>query len=355
MKYNIALLRGDGIGPEIVDSAVRVLEEVGKKYGHEFSFTPYLIGGAALDACGIPLPEETVTGCLASDSVLLGAVGGPKWDTLPGNIRPEKALLGIRAAMELFTNLRPAKLYPALKGDCPLRSDIVENGFDIMIVRELTGGIYFGERGMREGKYGEEAYDTECYSRMEIERIAKVAFETARKRNKKLTSIDKANVLESSRLWRKVVHEMAEQYPDVECVDMLVDNAAMQLVRNPAQFDVIVTSNMFGDILSDEASQITGSIGMLPSASLGNTKRGLYEPIHGSAPDIAGQGKANPIATILSAAMMLLYSFDLAEESECIVNAVDKVLNAGYRTADIAHGGDSLSTTEITDKIIENL
>ncbi len=355
MKYNIALLKGDGIGPEIVDSAVRVMEEVGKKYGHEFVFTPYLIGGAALDACGIPLPEDTVSGCLASDSVLLGAVGGPKWDTLPGNIRPEKALLGIRAAMELFTNLRPAKLYPALKGDCPLRSDIVENGFDIMIVRELTGGIYFGERGMREGKYGEEAYDTECYSRMEIERIAKVAFETARKRNKKLTSIDKANVLESSRLWRKIVHEMAEQYPDVECVDMLVDNAAMQLVRNPAQFDVIVTSNMFGDILSDEASQITGSIGMLPSASLGNTKRGLYEPIHGSAPDIAGQGKANPIATILSAAMMLLYSFDLKEESDCIVNAVDKVLEAGYRTADIAHGGEYLSTTEITDKIIENL
>jgi len=355
MNYNIALLKGDGIGPEIVDSAVRVLEVIGKKYGHVFNFTPYLIGGCAIDATGEPLPKETVEGCLSSDSVLLGAVGGPKWDTLPGNMRPEKALLGIRAAMELFTNLRPAKLYPALKGDCPLREDIVANGFDIMIVRELTGGIYFGERGMREGKFGEEAYDTECYSRMEIERICKVAYETAMKRNKKLISIDKANVLDSSRLWRKIVHEMEKDYPDVECADMLVDNAAMQLVRNPAQFDVIVTTNMFGDILSDEASQITGSIGMLPSASLGYTTRGLYEPIHGSAPDIAGKNIANPIATILSAAMMLLYSFNLKVESEAIVNAVDKVLEAGYRTADLAHGAPSLSTTEITDKIIENL
>ncbi len=355
MTYHIALLKGDGIGPEIVDSAVRVLEVIGKKYGHEFIFTPYDIGGCSIDRHGVPLTEETVAGCLASDSVLLGAVGGPKWDTLPGNMRPEKALLGIRAAMGLFTNLRPAKLYPALKGDCPLREDIVANGFDIMIVRELTGGIYFGERGMREGKYGEEAYDTECYSRMEIERIAKVAFETARKRNKKLTSIDKANVLDTSRLWRKIVHEMAEQYPDVTCVDMLVDNAAMQLVRDPAQFDVIVTSNMFGDILSDEASQITGSVGMLPSASLGETTRGLYEPIHGSAPDIAGQNKANPIATILSAAMMLLYSFGLSEESDCIVNAVDKVLNDGLRTADLAHGAPALGTVEMTDAIIRNI
>lgn len=355
MKYNIGLLRGDGIGPEIVDSAVRVLEAVGKKYGHEFVFTPYDIGGAAIDKYGIPLPEATVEGCLASDSVLLGAVGGPKWDTLPGHLRPEKALLGIRAAMGLFTNLRPAKLYPALAGECPLREDIVSEGFDIMIVRELTGGIYFGERGVREGKYGEEAYDTECYSRMEIERIARVAFESARLRNKKLTSIDKANVLESSRLWRRVVHEMALEYPDVECNDMLVDNAAMQLVRNPRQFDVIVTSNMFGDILSDEASQITGSIGMLPSASLGDTTRGLYEPIHGSAPDIAGQNKANPIATILSAAMMLLYSFGLTEESDAIVSAVDKVLNMGLRTADLAHGKPALTTVEMTDKIIENL
>ena len=355
MRYNIALLRGDGIGPEIVDSAVRVLEAVAKKFAHEFVFTPYLIGGASIDAYGIPLTDETIEGCLASDSVLLGAVGGPKWDTLPGHLRPEKALLGIRAAMGLFTNLRPAKLYPALKDECPLRADIVANGFDIMIVRELTGGIYFGERGMREGKYGEEAYDTECYSRMEIERIAKVAFETAMKRNRKLISIDKANVLDTSRLWRKIVHEMAADYPEVECTDMLVDNAAMQLVRNPAQFDVIVTTNMFGDILSDEASQITGSIGMLPSASLGSSTRGLYEPIHGSAPDIAGKNIANPIATILSAAMMLLYSFGLSAESDAIVGAVDKVLNEGYRTADLAHGGESLGTVEITDKIIERL
>jgi len=355
MKMNIALLSGDGIGPEIVDSAVKVLSAVADKFGHEIVFTPYDIGGVAIDQHGKPLPEETVAGCLAADSVLLGAVGGPKWDTLPGNMRPEKALLGIRSAMGLFTNLRPAKLYPALSGECPLRSDIVENGFDIMIVRELTGGIYFGERGMREGQYGEEAYDTESYSRMEIERIIRVAFETARKRRKHLTSIDKANVLETSRLWRKIFHEIAAEYPDVTAVDMLVDNAAMQLVRNPAQFDVIVTSNMFGDILSDEASQITGSIGMLPSASTNETRRGLYEPIHGSAPDIAGQNKANPIATILSAAMMLLYSFDLKAESDAIVSAVDKLLADGYRTADLAHGGAALSTTEVTEKIIERI
>ena len=355
MHYNIALLRGDGIGPEIVDSAVRVLKAVGEKFGHTFTFTPYLIGGCAIDACGEPLPRETVEGCLNADSVLLGAVGGPKWDQLPGHLRPEKALLGIRAAMELFTNLRPAKLYPALKDECPLREDIVAGGFDLMIVRELTGGIYFGERGMREGKYGEEAYDTECYSRMEIERIARVAFETAKKRNKRLCSIDKANVLDTSRLWRKIVHEIAEEYPDVTVSDMLVDNAAMQLVRNPAQFDVIVTSNMFGDILSDEASQITGSIGMLPSASLGTTTRGLYEPIHGSAPDIAGKHIANPIATILSGAMMLLYSFGLSAESDAIVRAVDSALNDGLRTADLAHGAPALSTEQMTDEIIRRL
>ena len=355
MNFNIALLKGDGIGPEIVSSAVRVLVAVGEKFSHTFNFTDYDIGGAALDKHGIPLPEETVSGCLASDSVLLGAVGGPKWDTLPGNLRPEKALLGIRAAMELFTNLRPAKLYPALKDECPLRADIVERGFDIMIVRELTGGIYFGERGMREGKYGEEAYDTESYSRMEIERIVRVAYDAAMKRDKRLISIDKANVLDTSRLWRKIVEEISAEYPEVSYSHMLVDNAAMQLVRCPSQFDVVVTTNMFGDILSDEASQITGSIGMLPSASLGSTKRGLYEPIHGSAPDIAGKNIANPIATILSAAMMLLYSFDLREESDAIVSAVDKVLEAGYRTADLAKGAEALTTTEITDKIIENL
>ena len=357
MNYNIALLKGDGIGPEIVTSAVKVLEKVGEKYGHTFNFTDYLIGGIAIDTVGEGLPKETVDGCLASDSVLLGAVGGPKWDTLPGNQRPEKALLGIRSAMGLYTNLRPAKLYPALKDASPLRADIVEKGFDIMMVRELTGGIYFGERGRREGKYGPEAYDTEAYSVMEIERIAKVAFETARKRNKKVISVDKANVLESSRLWRETVHRIAEDYPDVECTDMLVDNTAMQIVRNPAQFDVVVTSNMFGDILSDEASQITGSIGMLASASLGDTTRGLYEPIHGSAPDIAGQNKANPIATILSCAMMLRYSFSLMEEADCIEEAVNKVLDKGYRTADLAMGKDipTLSCTEITEKILAEI
>ena len=355
MKLNIGLLKGDGIGPEIVDSAVRVLEKIADKFGHEFCFTPYLIGGAAIDATGAPLPEETVKGCLASDSVLLGAVGGPKWDNLPGNVRPEKALLGIRAAMGLYTNLRPARLYAALKDDSPLRPDLVEKGFDIMIVRELTGGIYFGDRGYREGKYGEEAYDTEQYSRMEIERIARAAFEAARVRGKKVTSIDKANVLETSRLWRKTVHEIAAEYPDITVTDMLVDNAAMQLVRNPSQFDVIVTSNMFGDILSDEASQITGSIGMLPSASIGATKVGLYEPIHGSAPDIAGQNKANPIATILSAAMMLRYAFALEAEAQAIEDAVNRVLDAGLRTADIAHGEEALGTVEMTDAILAQI
>ena len=355
MEFKIALVKGDGIGPEIVDSAVRVLEKIGQTFGHTFHCTPYLAGGCAIDATGIPLPQETVDGCLAADSVLLGAVGGPKWDKNPGNLRPEKALLGLRAALGLFTNLRPAKIYPALAGDCPLRPDIVADGFDMVMVRELTGGIYFGERGRREGKYGPEAYDTEAYSVMEIERIARVAFETARKRRKNVISIDKANVLETSRLWRETVHRIAAEYPDVTCTDMLVDNAAMQLVRNPAQFDVVVTTNMFGDILSDEASQITGSIGLLPSASLGSTKRGLYEPIHGSAPDIAGQNKANPIATILSAAMMLRYSFDLGAEADAIEAAVDRVLNKGLRTADLGGGEASLGCTEMTDAILAEL
>ena len=356
MKFNIALVRGDGIGPEIVDSAVRVLEKVGEKYGHEFCTTPYLAGGSAIDACGVPLPEETVQGCLASDSVLLGAVGGPKWDGLPGDRRPEKALLGLRSALGLYTNLRPAKLYAPLRESCPLRADIVAEGFDLMMVRELTGGIYFGERGRREGAYGPEAYDTEAYSVMEIERIARAAFDAARKRRGHVTSIDKANVLETSRLWRETVHRVAEDYPDVMLSDMLVDNAAMQLVRRPSQFDVVVTSNMFGDILSDEASQITGSIGLLPSASLGATKRGLYEPIHGSAPDIAGQDRANPIATILSAAMMLRYSFDLAGEADCIERAVDSALADGLRTADIAApGAESLGCRAMTDAILTRI
>ncbi|MBQ8202255.1 MAG: 3-isopropylmalate dehydrogenase [Clostridia bacterium] len=357
MEKNIALLRGDGIGPEIVDSAVKVLEVIAEKFGHKFNFTPYLIGGAAIDATGNPLPQETVDGCLAADSVLLGAVGGPKWDTLPANLRPEKGLLGIRSAMGLYTNLRPAKLYPALKEECPLRADIVAQGFDLMMVRELTGGIYFGERGRREGKYGPEAWDTEAYSVMEVERIARAAFEAARKRRKNVISIDKANVLETSRLWRETVHRIAEEYPDVSCADMLVDNAAMQLVRRPSQFDVVVTSNMFGDILSDEASQITGSIGMLPSASLGATTRGLYEPIHGSAPDIAGQDKANPIATVLSAAMMLRYAFDMMDEADCIEKAVDKVLEDGIRTADIvgSSGIEAIGCKQMTEEIIKRL
>ena len=356
MKYNIALVKGDGIGPEIVDSAVRVLEKIAGKYGHEFIFTPYLAGGAAIDAYGVPLPEETVNGCLSSDSVLLGAVGGPKWDDQPPANRPEKAILGLRAAMGLFTNLRPAKIFPALQDACTLRPDIAKKGFDLVIVRELTGGIYFGERGRREGANGPEAYDTECYSVMEIERIARVAFETAMKRRKSVVSIDKANVLESSRLWRETVNRIASDYPDVSVEHMYVDNAAMQLVRDPSHFDVVLTSNIFGDILSDEASQITGSIGMLASSSLGSGTRGLYEPIHGSAPDITGLGIANPIATILSAAMMLRYSFGLLQEADNIEDAVNKTLDDGIRSADIAKPGQpAAGTAQMTDEILRRI
>lgn len=355
MNYKIALLKGDGIGPEIVESACLVLEKIGEKYGHVFEFTPFLMGGCAIDACGEPLPKETVEGCLNSDSVLLGAVGGPKWDKLPGSQRPEKGLLGIRAAMGLYTNIRPARLYPSLAAESPLRADIAEKGIDLVMFRELIGGIYFGERGRLDD--GKTAYDTEKYSVYEIERIAHAAFKAARLRKKKVTSIDKANVLESSRLWRETVHKVAEQYPDVICEDMLVDNAAMQMVKNPAQFDVIVTSNIFGDILSDEASQVTGSIGLLPSASVGDSTVGLYEPIHGSAPDIAGTGKANPIATILSAAMMLRYAFSLENEAKAIENAVDSVLADGFRTADIlgASKVTPLTCSEMTAKILERI
>ncbi len=356
MKFNIALVKGDGIGPEIVDSTVRVLEKVAEKFGHEFVFTPYLAGGCAIDATGVSLPEETVEGCLASDSVLLGAVGGPKWDSQPPENRPEKALLGLRSALGLFTNLRPAKIYSALTDACMLRPDIIEKGYDLVIVRELTGGIYFGERGRREGTNGPEAYDTECYSVMEIERIARVAFETAMKRRKNIVSVDKANVLESSRLWRETVNRIAAEYPEVEVDHMYVDNAAMQLVRDPSRFDVVLTSNMFGDILSDEASQITGSIGLLASASLGTGTRGMYEPIHGSAPDIAGTGKANPVATILSGAMMLRYSFGLEAEADAIEAAVDAALSDGIRTADIAREGEAIvNTVQMTDEIISRL
>ena len=335
MEYDIAIINGDGIGSEITPEAVNVLEAIGRKFNHNFKFIPVLMGGCAIDETGIPLPQETIDICLKSDSVLLGAIGGPKWDHLKGYERPEAGLLSLRSKMGLYANIRPAFLYKPLKNASPLRADITERGFDITIVRELTGGIYFGERGRRNTENGVEAYDTERYSEMEIKRIAKIAFETAMVRNKKLISIDKANVLESSRLWRETVHEMAKTYPEVELSDMLVDNAAMQLVKDPSQFDVILTSNMFGDILSDEAAMITGSIGMLASASFGDSKRGLYEPIHGSAPDIAGQDKANPLATILSAAMMLKYSFGLHRECAAIEDAVNNVLLTGARTLDI--------------------
>lgn len=336
MKYNIAVLDGDGIGPEICAGAIEVLGRIGEKFGHEFVFEHYPIGGYAIDKCGDPLPQETIDGCLAADSVLLGAVGGYKWDDMPVDKRPEKGLLRIRKAMGLYSNIRPAKLWRNLAKASPLKFEYVKDGIEIIIVRELTGGIYFGERGVGADENGDFAWDTEKYSVKEIERITRIACELASKRSKKLMSIDKANVLESSRLWRKTVHEFcAKNYPQIEVTDMLVDNMAMQIVKNPAQFDVVVTNNMFGDILSDEAAQVTGSIGMLASSSLGDTKRGLYEPIHGSAPDIAGQDVANPIATILAAAMMLRDSFDLTEEYAAIEIGVQKVLDSGYRTADI--------------------
>ena len=351
MNLSIALLKGDGIGPEIVDSAVQVLQKVAEKYGHTFRFSEYLLGGIAIDETGVPLPQETLDGCLAADSVLLGAVGGPKWDNLPAEIRPEKGLLGIRKAMGLYTNLRPAKLYPSLIGKCLLHPDTVKNGFDLLIVRELTGGIYFGERGRGD----DFAWDTEKYSVAEVERIARVAFDLAMKRNKKLTSVDKANVLESSRLWRETVINVSKDYPEVELNHMYVDNCAMQLVRNPKQFDVIVTSNIFGDILSDEASMIAGSIGMLASASLSGGKLGLYEPIHGSAPDIAGQGIANPLATILSVAMMLRYSLNQSEAADAIEAAVSKVL-LNNRTPDIYEEGmNKVSTDEMGDLVCAEL
>ncbi len=352
MDYKITVLPGDGIGPDIIEETLQVLKLIGEKYGHNFNLTEADMGGIAIDKHGVPLPQSTIDACKSSDAVLLGAVGGPKWDTLPGHLRPEAGLLGIRAALGLYANLRPAIIYSALKDASPLKSEIISNGIDIMVIRELTGGIYFGKRGRLETEGGESAYDTEMYSKAEIVRIAKVGFETAMKRGKKLMSVDKANVLESSRLWRQVVEEVAKDYPEVSLNHMYVDNAAMQLVRNPAQFDVILTSNIFGDILSDEASMITGSIGMLPSASLGSTKLGLYEPIHGSAPDIAGQNKANPIATILSLAMMLRYSLDLPAEADAIESAVVRVLDKGYRTGDIASAGTTVVGTKEMGKII---
>lgn len=356
MKLHFALLRGDGIGPEIVQEALKVLDAAGKKFQFSIEYTDALMGGCAIDATGVPLPQETIDSCLASDAVLLGAVGGYKWDTLPGNLRPEAGLLGIRGALGLFANLRPAKIYGPLKGACPLREDIIGDSMDIMVVRELTGGIYFGKRGREMVDGVEAAYDTEYYTAKEVERIARVAFETARKRSHKVHNIDKANVLESSRLWRETVLRVAKDYPDVELQHLYIDNAAMQLVRNPKQFDVIVASNIFGDILSDEASQVAGSIGMLASASLGEGKRGLFEPIHGSAPDIAGKGIANPLATILSAAMMLRYSLDQSKAADAIEAAVEKVLMDGYRTPDIyTDGCKKVGTVEMGDAVVAAL
>lgn len=357
MNKKIAVIKGDGIGPEIVNEAEKVLNKIGEKYGHTFEYTDVLMGGCAIDATGVPLPQETIDICLESDSVLLGAVGGPKWDTLPGNLRPEAGLLGIRGAMKLFANIRPAKLIPALAGACPLKDEITKNGLDLVIVRELIGGAYFGERDTHVDENGvKHASDSMAYADYEVERICRVAFDMARKRGKKVHSVDKANVLDSSRLWREVAHKVAKDYPDVEFQDILVDNTAMQLVHNPAQFDVMVTENLFGDILSDEASMITGSLGMIPSASLGEGSLGLYEPIHGSAPDIAGQNKANPLATILSVAMMLRYSFDMSEEADAVEKAVDEVLADGYRTGDImSEGMKCVTCSEMGDLVAQKI
>ncbi|MCL1882823.1 MAG: 3-isopropylmalate dehydrogenase [Defluviitaleaceae bacterium] len=351
-KYNIATISGDGIGPEIVVEAIHVLEKIGKLFNHSFTFTEVLAGGIAIDKVGVPLPDETVDVCKKSDAVLLGAVGGWKWDVLPGNMRPERALLGLRGALGLYANLRPAVLHDALKGACPLRADIAAGGIDIMIVRELTGGMYFGDRGRKETDLGLAAWDTEMYATEEVRRIAITAFEMARKRKKHLTNVDKANVLESSRLWREVILDVAKNYPDVTLDHLYIDNAAMQIIRDPSSYDVMVTTNMFGDILSDEASQITGSIGMLPSASLNKDNFGMYEPIHGSAPDIAGQDKANPIATILSTAMMLQYTFGLDKEANAIEAAVTEVLKSGARTGDIMSEGMRLVGTKEMGRLV---
>lgn len=353
MQKNIAVIRGDGIGPEIVNESIKVLDAIAKKYNHTFKYEDVDMGGIAIDKHGCPLPQESIDKALASDSVLLGAVGGPKWDHLAGDNRPEKGLLKIRKELGLFSNLRPAKLFPQLAEASPLAEKIVQAGIDFVVVRELTGGVYFGEHKTEEIGGELVATDIMPYSESEIERIMRVGFETAQKRRKILTSVDKANVLDTSRLWRKVAKRVAIDYPDVAYSDMLVDNCAMQIVKNPAQFDVIVTENMFGDILSDEASMITGSIGMIPSSSMGEGTRGMYEPIHGSAPDIAGSNKANPIGTILSAAMMLKYSFGMEEESAAIENAVSKVLDMGLRTGDMMSDGCTIATcSEIGDAIV---
>ena len=342
MEKKIAVIKGDGIGPEIVNEAIKVLDKVALKYGHTFVYDEVLAGGCAIDVCGKCLPEETIAKCKASDSVLLGAVGGPKWDDQPSINRPEKALLGIRGQLGLFANIRPAQLFFQLRDACPLKESIVNEGIDFVVVRELTGGIYFGKHETLDVNGEKEAHDIMAYSESEIERIAHVAFDTAMVRQKHVTSVDKANVLDSSRLWRSVVEKVAKEYPEVTLTHMYVDNAAMQIVKAPSQFDVILTENMFGDILSDEASMVTGTIGTIPSSSMGEGSLGMYEPIHGSAPDIANENKANPIGTILSAAMMLKYSFHMEEESEAIEMAVSKVLDEGYRTGDMMSEGMKL-------------
>ena len=342
MEKKIAVIRGDGIGPEIVAEAIGVLDAVAAKFGHTFIYQEAPMGGNAIDTFGVPLPDSTLETCLQADSVLLGAVGGPKWDSQPPANRPEKGLLKLRAGMQLYTNIRPATMFQELSAACPLRVDIAARGIDFVVVRELTGGVYFGEHTTEEVDGEQKATDIMAYAEHEIRRVAHVAFQMAQKRRKRVTSVDKANVLDTSRLWRKVVTEVAQEYPDVELIHMYVDNAAMQMVRDPSQLDVVVTENLFGDILSDEASQITGSIGMIPSSSMGEGTRGLYEPIHGSAPDIAGQNKANPIGTILAAAMMLRYSFDMADEADAVEQAVAAVLKAGYRCGDIMQPGGIL-------------
>ena len=356
MKKKVAVLKGDGIGPEIVTEALKVFKKIGDKYGHEFETVDLLFGGASIDANGVPLTSETLDICKNSDAVLLGAVGGPKWDNIDKDKRPERGLLAIRKELELFANLRPTKLFKELKNSCPLKEDIIKNGIDFVMIRELTGGVYFGNKETKtiDGKV--TAIDEMKYTEEEIVRIGTIAFEAARKRNKKVVSIDKANVLDTSKLWRKVMHELSEKYTDVEYEDMLVDSASMQIIKNLSRFDVVVTENMFGNILSDEASVLAGSIGMMPSASLGSTKLGLYEPIHGSAPDIAGQNISNPIGTILSVAMMLRYSFDMDKEASDIENAVEKVLADGYRTTDLyVEGTKKLSCSEMGDVIIDNI
>ena len=360
MELKITCIPGDGIGPEIVAEAKKTLDAVAAKYGHDMHYTDILMGGASIDVHGVPLTDEAVETARSADAVLMGSIGGDTttspWYKLAPNLRPEAGLLAIRKALNLFANLRPAVLYEELAQACPLKSDISQKGFDMLIMRELTGGLYFGERKTVEENGVRKAIDTLTYDENEIRRIAIKGFDIARKRRKKVTSVDKANVLDSSRLWRAVVEEVAKEYPDVTLEHMLVDNCAMQLVKDPAQFDVILTENMFGDILSDEASMVTGSIGMLASASLNDTKFGLYEPSHGSAPDIAGQDKANPIATILSASMMLRYSFDLDKEADAIDNAVKQVLKDGYRTGDIMSDGcEQVGCKKMGDLIVERI